>query len=189
MDAALEFLWSQPFREMSISKLMVSTRLSRSSFYQYFHDVHELMEALLAGLEQDVLAAISPWFTETGEPVELLRESLDGLVRVCYVQGPILRAVADAAPADARLERTWTEFLGRFDDGVSARIEGDQQQGLIPSFEARPVAIALNRLDAYTLIEAFGRRPRSRPEVVLDALFRIWVATLYGTIESPSRHT
>ena len=67
-----------------------------------------------------------------------------------------------------------------FDDAASARIEADQEQGLIPHFDARPVAIALNRLDAYTLIEAFGQRPRSQPEPVREALARIWISTLYG---------
>ena len=56
-----------------------------------------------------------------------------------------------------------------------------RKQGLIPDFDARPVAIALNRLDAYTLIQAFGQRPRSQPEPVREALARIWISTLYGS--------
>jgi hypothetical protein len=74
----------------------------------------------------------------------------------------------------------WKRFLGRFDDAACDRIEADQNQGLIPAFDARPVAIALNRLDAYALLEAFGQRPRSRPEPVEEALARIWISTLYG---------
>ena len=40
---------------------------------------------------------------------------------------------------------------------------------------------ALNRLDAYTLIQAFGQHPRSQPEPVREALARIWISTLYGS--------
>ena len=58
--------------------------------------------------------------------------------------------------------------------------ERDQKQGLIPEFEAHPVAFALNRLDAYTLLQAFGRHPRKRPGPVREALARIWISTLYG---------
>jgi len=180
LDAALDFLWSHPFREMTVGTLMASTALSRPAFYQYFRDVHELMEALLDDLEQEILSVADPWFTGTGDAIERLHESLAGLVRVCHERGPFLRAVADAAPSDERLDHAWTAFLGRFDDAVAARIEADQHQGLIPDFEARAVAVALNRLDAFTFIHAFGERPRSQPEPVLDAIVRIWTSTLYG---------
>lgn len=98
---------------------------------------------------------------------------------VCYERGPILRAVADASTTDERLERSWAKFLTKFDDAVTARIEEHQAEGLIPAFDARPVAIALNRLDASLLIHAFGRRPRGNPDSVREAITRIWTSTLY----------
>ena len=180
VDAALAFLQAHPFRDMSVGNLMAQTSLSRPAFYQYFDDVHELMESLLHDIERDILSVAAPWFTGTGDAVAMLRESLAGLVRVGYEQGPVLRAVADAAPTDARLDDAWRGLLERFDDAVAARIEADQKQGLIPPFDARPVAVALNRLDAYLLIHAFGSRPRGEQGPVLDALTRLWLSTLYG---------
>ena len=181
LNAALDFVWAHPFRDMTVSLVTDPAGVSRSAFYQYFKDLHELMEALLDALKDDVMVATGPWFTGVGDPVVLLNESLDGLVKVCYQLGPILRATTDAATTDERLEKAWAQFVKQFDDAACARIEADQQQGLIPDFDARPVAIALNRLDAYTLIEAFGKRPRSKPEPVRDALARIWISTLYGS--------
>ena len=181
LDAALEFIWSHPFRDMTVNALMTSTGLSRSAFYQYFDDLHDLMETLLDMLRAEVFAATGAWFTGVGNPIDLLNESLAGLVDVCYRLGPILRAADHAATTDDRFEKAWNQFVKQFDDAVTARIQADQAQGLIPNFEARPVAIALNRLDAYTLIEAFGQRPRSKPEPVRDALVRIWISTLYGS--------
>ena len=179
LDAALDFLWSNPFRDMTVATLMKATSLSRSTFYQYFRDVYELLEELLDDLEREILRGAGPWFEGLGDVEELLRASLGELVRICHERGPILRAVADAAPTDERLDHAWRSFLGRFDDAVAARIEADQRQGLVEDFAAGPVAAALNRLDAYTLIHAFGQRPRKRPEPVLDALTRVWVQTLY----------
>ena len=181
LNAAVDFLWSQPFRDMTVNSLMAPTGVGRSAFYQYFHDLHELMEILLDVVKDDVMAATGPWFTGAGDPVALLNDSLDGLVKVCYHRGPILRATTDAATADERLEKAWAQFVKQFNDGVTARIEADQAQGLIPDFDARPVAIALNLMDAYTVIEAFGRRPRRKREPVRDALGRIWISTLYGS--------
>ncbi len=181
LNAGLEFVWSHPFRDMTVNALMASTSLSRSAFYQYFKDQHDLMETLLDMLKDEVFAVTGPWFEGAGDPIALLNESLTGLVDVCYRLGPILRATDDAATTDERFEKSWNHFKKQFDDTVTARIEADQEQGLIPKFDARPVAIALNRLDVYMLIEAFGRQPGSKPEPVREALARIWISTLYGS--------
>ena len=181
LDAGLKFIWSRPFRDLTISSLMASTDVSRSAFYQYFNDLHELMETLLDMLQDEIFDAVEPWIAGIGDPVALMHDTLAGLVQVCYQRGPFLRAVADAATTDKRLEKAWSQFLGRFDDAAFTRIQADQEQGLIPDFDARPVAIALNRLDAYMIIEAFGQRPRSKPEPVREALARVWISTLYGT--------
>jgi AcrR family transcriptional regulator len=181
LNAAVDFLWSHPFRDMTVNSLMAPTGVGRSAFYQYFKDLHELMEILLDTVRDELVAVTGPWFEGVGDPVVLLNESLDGLVEVCYHRGPILRAIDDASSSDKRLEKAWAQFFGEFNDAVSTRIEADQGQGLISEFAARPVAIALNHLDAYTLIEAFGQRPRSKREPVREALARIWISTLYGS--------
>ena len=91
LDGALEFLWTHPFRDLTIKELMLVTGISRSAFYQYFSDVHELMEALLRSLEEDIFEVASPWLEGEGDPVTLLEETMSGLVKVCYKRGPILR--------------------------------------------------------------------------------------------------
>ncbi len=182
LDAALEFLWSHPFRDLTVNALMRNTSVSRSAFYQYFEDLHDLMQELLDELEQAILAGAAPWFTGAGDPVALLRESLTALVRVCYERGPLLRAVADAAPTDNRLETAWNEFVGNFDAAVAERIKEDQRLGLIPDLNATTVAKAFNRMDAFYFIHAFGQRPRNKPGPVLDAITTIWIATLYGDL-------
>ena len=181
LNSALNFIWSHPFREMTVNSLMVSTGAGRSAFYVYFKDMYELMETLLAMLQDEIFDSAKPWVTGIGDPVTLINEAITGLVQVAYERGPIYRAFADAAATDDRFEKAWRQFLNGFDDAASARIKADQEQGLIPDFEARPVAIALNRLDAYTLIEAFGQHPRRQPEPVREALVQIWVSTLYGS--------
>jgi len=180
LGAALDFLWTHPFREMSVNSLMATTVHSRSAFYQYFEGIHELMETLLEMLERDIFASVNPWLEGVGDPVVLTNEMLGGLIRTCYRRGPFLKAVSDAGTSDKRFEKAWAQFLGAFDDAACARIEDDQAQGLIPDFDPRPVSIALNCLNAYSIIGAFGQRPRRQPEPVREALARIWISTLYG---------
>ena len=180
LDAALEFLWSRPFRDLKVDVLMAMTSLSRSAFYRHFDDVHELMQALLKRLAYEILEGASPWLSENGDPVALLYESLASEVRICYRHGPFIKAISDAAGTNAQLEDEWHWFLDRFDDAVSERIVADQELGLIEAFDPRPVATALNRVDAAMYVRAFGHRPRSRPEPIQEAITRVWVSTLYG---------
>jgi AcrR family transcriptional regulator len=180
LNAALDFLWSHPFHEMTVNSVMASTGAGRSAFYAHFKDLHELMETLLKMLQDEIFAVVEPWLEGSGDPVALLDETLTGLIQVCYQQGPFLRAISDAATTDDRLGKAWQQFLGRFDDVGYGRIVADQEQGLIPDFDPRPVIIALNRLNAYTIIKAFGQHPRRQPKPVGEALARIWISTLYG---------
>ena len=180
LDAAFEFLWSRPFREMTVNSLMQTTSITRSAFYRHFNDVHELMETLLTTLQSEIMEVASPWLLEDGDPVALLCQGLAEQVRIFYRRGPFLKAVDDAAATDARLEAAWNQFFDQFDDAVAKRIAADQALGLIEAFDPRPVAGALNRMDAYMFIRYFGQRPRSRPEPVLEANIRVWISTLYG---------
>ena len=179
LDGALEFLWTRPFREMTVTELMSITGVSRSAFYQYFTDLHEPMETLLQEVAQAIFAVADPWFNGERDHIELLQQSLSEFVEISHDRGPILRAVAEASTSDERLERTWADFLAQFDDAVCEKIEKHQAIGLISEFDARPVAQALNRMDASMVIDAFGRHPRNNPEPVKDALIRIWMSTLY----------
>ena len=187
LDAALEFLWSRPFREMTVNELMSTTSISRSAFYRYFDDVYGLMGALLSRLESEILAGVSPWLSNEGDPVALLYESLEAEVRICYRHGPFLKAVSDAAGTSAELENEWNWFLDRFDDAVSERVAVDQDLGLIGVFDPRLVATALNRVNASLYIRTFGQRPRGQAEPVLDAIARVWISTLYGQKWATSR--
>ena len=187
LDAAFEFLWSRPFRDITVNSLMATTSISRSAFYRYFDDIHGLMQALLARLESEILEGVSPWLTDDGDPVALLYESLAAEVRICYRHGPFIKAISDAAGTNAQLEDEWNWFLDRFDDAVSERIVADQELGLIEDFDPRPVATALNRVDAAMYVRAFGQRPRSRPKPVLDGISHVWISSLYGQQWAASR--
>ena len=180
LNAALEFLWSRPFREMTVNELMATTGASRSAFYQYFNDLHDVMESLLKMLQEEIFNVDEPWLMGVGDPVDLLRQTLSGLVDLCYERGPFVRAIIDAGATDTRLEKAWVDFMISFDDAGTARIEADQKQGLIPAFDARPVMFALNRMNAYAIHQAFGQHPRKPKEPVLETMERVWISTLYG---------
>ena len=163
---------------MTVNKLMEQASISRAAFYYHFADVHDLMETLLGKLESEILEGASPWLTDDGDPVALLHQSLAAEVQICYKLGPILKAVSDAAGADARLEAAWQGLLDRLDAVVRERIAADQALGLIDTFDPGLVATVLNHAAIY--IRSFGQRPRRRPGPVLDTIARLWISSLYG---------
>lgn len=186
VERAFEFLWEHPFRDLTVAKLMAETTLSRPAFYQYFNDLHDLAESLLREIQSVMHETANPWIGGEGEPISSLRVSLAGVVRTCVEHGPVLRAVADAAPLDERLERAWSAFMKSWDDAVEHRITEHQRQGLIrQSLDARHTARALNAMDASVLLAEFGSRPQGDPDAVLETLHSIWVGSLYG--RSPKR--
>ena len=180
LDAALKFLWTNPYRKLTVNELMSLAGSSRSVFYRYYADLPTMMEHLLSDFEEKIVSATTAWFTEEGDPIILLKKSLENMVRVSYQYGPILKAVSDASPTNERLEKEWSLFVKAFDDAVTQRIEQQQATGLIKPFDARPIAMALNLMDAELVIHNFGQLPRSSQTSVLDSMLRIWVATLYG---------
>jgi len=186
-EGAIRCLRDHPFRDLTVENLMAGTPLSRPTFYQYFEDLHHLIETLLAEIDAALRRSANPWIIGEGDPLPALRESLRGIALVCAEYGPILRAIAEAAPLDAQLERAWSAFLAAWDDAVAARIEAQQQAGLVPPFDAWQMAYALNRLDVAVFTDKLGRRPQADPEILVDALYTIWASTLYGNTSESNR--
>jgi AcrR family transcriptional regulator len=180
LDAALDYLWTKPYRSLTVSELMSKAGSSRSAFYRYYDDLPTMMEYLLNEFKEKIMAATGAWLNGEGDPIPLLVESLENMVEVSYQYGPILRAVLDAAPMNDRLEKAWTSFAKGFDDAVTHQIEHQQKAGLIKPFDARPVATALNRMNSEMVSHHFGHSPRGSQTDVRDAIIRVWVATLYG---------
>jgi AcrR family transcriptional regulator len=57
LNAALDFLWSQAFRDMTVNAVMAPAGASRAAFYQYFGDLHTLMETLLDMVQEEIFDA------------------------------------------------------------------------------------------------------------------------------------
>jgi AcrR family transcriptional regulator len=80
LDAALKYLWTHPYRDLTVNELMTMAGSSRSAFYRYYEDLPAMMEHLLSELKEKVLAGTTPWFTGEGDPILQLEKSLENLV-------------------------------------------------------------------------------------------------------------
>jgi TetR/AcrR family transcriptional regulator, ethionamide resistance regulator len=173
---------------MTVEGIMIRTGLSRPAFYAYFRDRYDLVTRLLEGVGGLLFALDWRWLS--GESGDEAREVLIGVLRAgsqTFVEyGPVLRAIADAAGYDARVEQVYRYgLIERLIGAVAGRISRDVEAGLSPAdLEPEETARALVLMTERYLLDAFGR-PEHRPSgeeraAVFATLEGIWVRTLYG---------
>ena len=63
LSAAHRFLDERPCREMNVDTLMQRSALGRSSFYVYFRDRYEVVQALIAGILKEVDLFAETWIS------------------------------------------------------------------------------------------------------------------------------
>ena len=189
LAAARAFLEERPFREMTVDGVMVRTGLSRPAFYAYFRDRYEVVTRLLEGIGGLLFALDWRWLSG-GEVEEEAREVLVDALRAgfqTFVEyGSVLRAIADAAGYDAKVEQVYRYgLIERLVAAVASRISRDVEAGVSPAdLEPEETARALVLMTERYLLDAYGhpeRRPsREESAAVFATLEGIWVRTLYG---------
>ena len=184
LEAAESFLMRRPFREMTVGELMARTGLSRQAFYVYFGNRYGLVERLLGRSARKLFEMEQRWL-EGEASREVLRETIEQSTAFFSQQGPLLRAIADASAGDPKVEQLYRfGFIERFVDAVAARIregvEGQEMLALSEPEQVREVARALVWMSERYWLEMLGRRPQEPIETVVEALYTVWVRTLYG---------
>src|ERR687894_2176544 len=137
LAAARAFLEERPFREMTVEGIMVRTGLSRPAFYAYFRDRYEVVTRLLEGIGGLLFALDWRWLSggEGGEGArEVLVEALRAGSETFVEYGPVLRAIADAAGYDARVEQVYRHgLIERLIGAAAERVSRDVEAGVSPS--------------------------------------------------------
>jgi AcrR family transcriptional regulator len=180
VDAAEALLRERPFRELTVDDLMRRTGLSRPSFYVYFRDRHDLVLRVVERIGTELFEMSERWYSGTGEGSALIREAIDGVVGVFADHGPVLRALADAAAEDPRVEKAYTELIERFVTATARHIEREMAAGRVLPLDAEETANALTWMMERYLQLKLGRTPDVPAAPITDALSTIWSRVLYG---------
>jgi TetR/AcrR family transcriptional regulator, ethionamide resistance regulator len=157
---------------MTVEGVMAHTGLSRPAFYAYFRDRYDLVTRMLEGIGGLLFAVDRRWLAggdgggreEAREVlVDTLRRGSETFVRY----GPVLRAIADAASQDPRVEEVYRfGLIERLVGAVAARISRDVEAGVSPDeLDPEDTARALVLMTERYLFDAFGCRraaPRAR---------------------------
>jgi AcrR family transcriptional regulator len=181
LDAAERFLRERPLRELTIDEVMAETSLSRPAFYVYFRDRHDLVLRLIQEIGAELFEMADRWLKSTpGESRENdLRSALEGVVAAYAAHGPVLRAISDAAGDDPTVEKAYRGLIERFIDSTAAHIRAETRAGAVTGLNPKRTAAALVWMNERYLSTCLGGVRQVRPREVVDALYGIWLRTLY----------
>lgn len=186
LSSAEELLRELPLREITVEAIMSRTGLKRPAFYAHFRDRNDVVLHVVQALGDEVAAMTSPWLDSNGESLTDIRTALEGLTATYVKHGPLLRALSDAASADAQVDDAYRHIVEGLITATATHIRDEQTRGHIDDLpDVDETARALIWMEERYLIEALGRTPTTDPQLVVDVLYRIWTGALYATAGPP----
>lgn len=178
LAAADRLLRERPFRELSVEIVMTETGLTRTAFYRHFDDVTELVLRLLDELGGELYPVAERWGARAGS--EYPAAALDGLHEIVDIfarNGPLIRAIAEAAVTDERIERAYRGALEGLIALTAATLERLVELGRFEVLDTRALARALNLMNEAYLLDEFGHGSGDR-EIALETLTTVWLGAL-----------
>jgi len=152
---------------------MAHTTLSRKSFYVYFRDRSELLEALVRPLRADADAALERWRT-ADDPVAAGRTALASAARTYRRHSAILRAVFWSSVDDPDIEATRSALI----DPVVAVAETiiDRIAPDLP--DPHQTALALVTMNIHRMLSLTTETSDTELDALVNTLATIWERTI-----------
>ena len=183
MRAAVErLLASSSFTSLSVEDIIQEAGIARSTFYVYFDDKGQMLNAFTADLLDEALVAVSAWWElPPAADFDTLRGALAGFVRFFHQHSALLNAVIDASAYDPAAEEAGFGRMVRAGEvGIAEHIRAGQRAGSVtPDIEPEVVASWLVRLVEQGLYELTASADEQRLEGQIDAISQIVWNTLY----------
>lgn len=180
LDAAEQLLRELSLRELTPLAVTMRAGMSRPSFYVYFSDIFDLIARLGGRLQTELADMTNRWVLGSGDIRSDARGAIEGVVQVFREHGKVLRALADAAPHDDRINAVYVGIVEKFVDMTEQMIIAEIAASRIGPLPARETATALIWMNERVLSRTFGTDNTAvNVEAVIEALLSIWVRSLY----------
>jgi TetR/AcrR family transcriptional regulator, ethionamide resistance regulator len=158
---------------VSVAAVMARTTLSRKSFYVYFRDRSELLEALVRPLRADADAALERWRT-ADDPVVAGRTALDSAARTYRRHSAILRAVFWSSIDDPDIEAARAGLI----DPVVAVAETVIDRLGPDLADPHQTAVALVTMNIHRMLTLTPETSDAELDALVDTLATIWERTI-----------
>jgi AcrR family transcriptional regulator len=177
--AATELIRTRAYSELSVDAVMREAGIGRTIFYRHFDDLADLiLTASREAIQQLFRAEEELARARADDDPAAVRSALEAAVDVYHRHGPLLRAVAEAAPGDEQIRRDYDILRQRFDDFAERSLREVAHLGTTPPADFAETARALNLMGVNYLLDSFGREPRIEPDTAVQTLTEIWEAVI-----------
>ena len=191
LDATEQLLKQVPFSELNVTVVMAQTRLARSSFYEYFKDLHEVLVSLTSRMLQEMAeqnSVVDSRMPSAADRVGYLAALRDKYIIYCELHRKhrhLYRALVAAAPSDARVEQLMQTYLESITQGTMENIWNVQKAGGAKGLNVEETARAIILMSESYIMEKLCRKQGGRPEEVANVLLAILERVCFGELFHP----
>lgn len=172
-----------PYATLSVERIARRAGISRTAFYFYFADKRELLMRLASELADELYREADAWWSGAGDGPEQLTAALRKIAALYRAHGSLVCAIVELSTYDEVVGPFWRALVGRFVDASAVRIAAEVEDGrataaAAPAAEA--TAFALVWMTERALHQMLVQPGSVADEELVEALARIWIATVYG---------
>lgn len=177
--ALLEVSREVPFRELRIEQIAGAAGLSRSAFYFYYSDKHELLAEATAEVVERAYAAATGWWSDEVGGREGIAIALQGVIHLWAENADLFRLTVEVATYDPEIEEMWRGLNKRFIDSTAEYLAFEQKRDRIdptldPCGAAEAMVWGIERC-IYVYVATGDREP----DEVVEILAGLWMRLLY----------
>jgi TetR/AcrR family transcriptional regulator, ethionamide resistance regulator len=176
IDAAVELLGEQSFRDLTPDAVMARAGYTRTLFYRHFDDLPALLLALMQELGAELVTLAEDWSRTERVGPDVARARLTGFVEFQTRHAAVVRAVAEAAHHDEAVEQASNAITEGFVSLTARAIQARIDSGELAPLDAPEISRALVRmLNGYLL----DPRRSADPDRALETVWTVWTRTLF----------
>lgn len=178
--AALRLAESSAFKDLTVDEIARAAGVSRPAFYIHFSDKEALLLTAVEQIAGTLYDEADRWWHGSGDPEQLVEESVGGVVSVYAANASLMRIATEASTYDEEIREFWMALVGRFIAATAEHIASEQGEGRINrDLEPGPTAESLVWMVERCCYIHLARAERE-PSAVTASLTALWVAALYG---------
>lgn len=173
------------FADLNIEMIATRAGISRTAFYFYFDDKHELLLKLTHTISEEIYEEAEIWWKDGNQSRDRdqLKQALSWGGELYLKHGTILKAIVEVSTYDLHFATIWRSLLSRFVETAQQRIEEEQAAGRALELPASETAFALVWMTERTYYQHLVQETEMKHEDLAEALCQIWLRTIYGELK------
>jgi AcrR family transcriptional regulator len=183
LRAAVEQLLTDDvsYTELGVERLVREAGISRATFYVYFRDKGDLLQALVEDFMERIFRAASVWWELPADATkDDLRGALQAIFDAYLPHKTVMAAVVEVASYDPSLRERFGNLVQGTIDGVAAHIARGQEQGFVdPDLDPKSTAAWLTWMAERGRYQIVAPAREDELDRLLGALTYITWNTLY----------